>query len=114
MEDNRQVLDATSLLLRRWGCVVQAEASADFEPQPVDVVLTDFDLDGPVSGVDIVDRVRLRLGAEVPALLMTGHDDGRVQQAVMGRDIPVMQKPLRPIELRSSLIVLARRRGDGR
>lgn len=114
VEDNRQVLDATSLLLRRWGCVVQAEPSPDFEPEPVDVVITDFDLDGPVSGVDIVDMVRRNLGADVPALLMTGHDDGRVQQAVMGQDIPVMQKPLRPIELRSSLIVLARRRGDGR
>lgn len=110
VEDNRQVLDATCLLLRRWGCYVQAEADTDFEPEPVDVVITDFDLDGPVSGIDIIDKVRRTLGKEVPALLMTGHDDGRVQQAMETRDIPVMQKPLRPIELRSSLVMLLRRR----
>ncbi|MFD2237668.1 ATP-binding response regulator [Aureimonas populi] len=113
VEDNVQVLRATSLLLQGWGCIVQAEPSPDFATERPDVIVSDFDLDGPISGIDVIDRVRSQTGRAVPALLMTGHDEGRVREALGGRDIPLLQKPLHPIELRAALTGLRRQRTKG-
>lgn len=104
IEDSREVLLATSTLLRKWGCIVQAEANAPPVAEPCDVILADFDLNGPVSGVECIEKIWNTLGHHIPAIVMTGHDDGRVQKQIGDRDIPVLAKPLQPAELRATLM----------
>lgn len=113
IEDNMEVLTATWLILERWGCLVQAEASPVFEIRATDIILSDFDLDDALTGIDAIRTVRAALGEDVPAILMTGHDEGRVQGAALAGDVPVMSKPLKPAELRSALLTLRSRARGG-
>lgn len=44
VEDDRNVLRATSALLERWGCTVQAETEADGWRTDCDILVVDYDL----------------------------------------------------------------------
>jgi signal transduction histidine kinase len=104
IEDSKEVLLATSTLLHKWGCTVQAESKAPTEIEPCDVILADFDLNAPATGVECIEMIWNRLGHQIPAIIMTGHDEGRVQEQIRDRDIPVLAKPLQPAELRAMLM----------
>lgn len=47
VEDDRNVLRATSALLERWGCTVQAETEADGWRTDCDILVVDYDLGPP-------------------------------------------------------------------
>lgn len=97
VEDDRAVREATAALLERWGCVVRAEAGAPAEADGCDVIIADYDLDGPETGLEVIARMRHRLGMPVPAILITGHEG----LAGSADDVPVLAKPVRPAELRA-------------
>ncbi|QXH59004.1 ATP-binding response regulator [Pseudomonas maumuensis] len=103
VEDDHNVLQATSALLQRWGCEVQAESSPFGLASDCDVIVADYDLGPQATGIDCIDQLRAQRGAEVPALIMTGHDIDRLQGALQARGIAVLAKPVRPAELRAAL-----------
>jgi signal transduction histidine kinase len=104
IEDDKDVLLATTTLLEKWGCKVQPEVAVPAEPNSCDLIITDFDLNGPVTGADSIEHIRRLLGQEIPAVVMTGHDENRVRQILDDGEIPVLSKPVRPAELRSALV----------
>ncbi len=106
VEDDRNVLLATSALLERWGCVVQAESSAEDLVTDCDIIVADYDLGTRVSGIECIDHIRQQRGWEVPALIITGHDIEKIHAALHDRNIAILSKPVRPVELRSSLRAL--------
>ncbi|WP_128610484.1 hybrid sensor histidine kinase/response regulator [uncultured Pseudomonas sp.] len=106
IEDDHNVLRATSALLQRWGCEVDGHSSAAASNEDCDVIVADYDLGQDATGVDCIERLRSERGWAVPALIMTGHDPDRIQDAVQGRDIAVLSKPVRPAELRAMLRTL--------
>ena len=104
VEDDTEVLRATAALLERWGCIVQAETAPPSALQGgCDVVVTDFDLGGKRTGSDCIALVRRMARQRVPAIVLTGHDQGRVRAELQDDTIPVLSKPVRPAELRSVL-----------
>lgn len=103
VEDDRDVLDATADLLRGWGCEVQSYTGIPSAPVDCDLIITDFDIGGNVTGADCVSSVRHQNGRFVPAIMMTGHDEARVMQFIDDESIPVLKKPARPAELRSTM-----------
>lgn len=103
VEDDQNVLQATSALLRRWGCEVQAESSPQGLASDCEVIVADYDLGPQATGIDCIDQLRAQRGQVVPALIMTGHDIDRLQAALHERDIAVLAKPVRPAELRAAL-----------
>lgn len=107
IEDDANVLLATAALLEKWGCQVARFTSLP-EETAVDygLLISDFDLGTQVSGADCIRELRARCGREVPALVVTGHEVERVQQALEGASIPVLAKPVHPAELRSLLVAL--------
>ncbi|MFD9899580.1 hybrid sensor histidine kinase/response regulator [Mesorhizobium sp. NPDC059025] len=107
VEDDEDVLLATATLLRKWGCVVQAETGADLSVAACDLVVTDFDLGGGIVGADFIQEVRRQAGRDIPAIVMTGHDENRVREELGQQDIPILSKPVRPSELRSTMIALS-------
>ncbi|MBB5704252.1 signal transduction histidine kinase/CheY-like chemotaxis protein [Ochrobactrum daejeonense] len=109
VEDDRDVLSATTLLLEKWGCIVQAEPSPPREPANWDILITDFDLGGKRTGADCIATVRKLAQRQVPAIVMTGHDEGRVRAELVDERIPVLAKPVRPAEMRAVLTTLALR-----
>lgn len=111
VEDDRNVLLATSALLERWGCVVQAESSAEDLLTDCDIIVADYDLGTHATGIECIDEVRRRRGWAVPAMIITGHDVEKIQAALHDRQIAILSKPVRPAELRATLRALRDRQG---
>lgn len=106
IEDDQNVLLATATLLKKWGCVVDTYTSLPDVAADIDLVVTDFDLGLEASGADCIAHVRALAARQVPAIIMTGHDVRRVQEAVGDDEIPILSKPVQPAELRSLLVAL--------
>ena len=106
VEDDRNVLLATSALLERWGCVVQAELSGQDLMTDCDIIVADYDLGTHATGIECIDDVRKRRGWAVPAMIITGHDVEKIQAALHNRQIAILSKPVRPAELRATLRAL--------
>ena len=96
VEDDRNVLRATSALLERWGCTVQAETEADGWRTDCDILVVDYDLGPHASGVECIERVRRQRGEAIPALVISGHDIERIQASVEDTNIALLSKPVRP------------------
>lgn len=107
VEDDINVLMATRILLEKWGCIVQQE---EFLPEGKDVtcdlIITDFDLGAKTTGSDCINYVRRENGRDLPAIIVTGHDENRVRDDVGDPEIPILSKPIRPAELRSTILAL--------
>jgi signal transduction histidine kinase/CheY-like chemotaxis protein len=112
VEDDRNVLLATSALLERWGCVVQGEWSAEDLVTDCDIIVADFDLGTHATGIECIDEVRRQRGWAVPAMIITGHDVEKIQAALHDRQIAILSKPVRPAELRATLRTLRDRQGE--
>lgn len=106
IEDDQNVLLATTTLLKKWGCDVATFTSLPDASTDFDLLVTDFDLGREASGADCINHVRALSGRNVPAIIMTGHDVRRVQEQVGDENIPVLPKPVHPAELRSLLVAL--------
>ena len=104
IEDNQNVLQATAMLLSKWGCEVQTSVSIPDAHVDCDLVITDFDLDRSASGADCIAYLNRLQGRRIPAIVITGHELQHVRQALNDPDIPVLSKPVRPAELRSLLL----------
>lgn len=104
IEDNHNVLQATAMLLRKWGCDVQTASAIPQTRVDCDLVVTDFDLDRTATGADSIAYLRELHGRRIPAIVITGHELQHVQQSLNDPDIPILSKPVRPAELRSLLL----------
>ncbi|CAM3310739.1 hybrid sensor histidine kinase/response regulator [Pseudomonas floridensis] len=104
IEDNHSVLQATAMLLRKWGCEVQTSTRIPDAHVDCDLVVTDFDLDRTASGADCIAYLSRLQGRRIPAIVITGHELQHVRQTLNDPEIPVLAKPVRPAELRSLLL----------
>ena len=110
IEDDPDVLDATTELLMSWGCEVQPFTGIPQQWQPCDLIIVDFDIGGGVTGADCIAAVRAQAGLRsepnIPAIVMTGHDEVRVSGILDDDRIPILKKPIRPAEMRSSIAAM--------
>ncbi|QXI51304.1 ATP-binding response regulator [Pseudomonas alvandae] len=104
VEDDANVLMATSALLEKWGCDVQGHSDGEGLSSDCDIVIADFDLGTKVSGAECIAAIRAQRGWEVPALVITGHDIERIRQSLQNMNVSVLAKPVRPPELRAVLL----------
>ncbi|PZQ63786.1 MAG: hypothetical protein DI570_07840 [Phenylobacterium zucineum] len=116
VEDDPLVGDAVTKLLASWDadvhlCDTSAGAVAVLEQNPGGrwIGILDYRLAGPETGLDVADRIRARLGDDIPLVLLTGELDTEVFDAAGARGVTVLQKPLRPIRLRALLASAAAR-----
>jgi CheY-like chemotaxis protein len=109
IENEPQVLAGMDSLLSGWGCHVIAVASldaalkaiADGAPRP-DALLVDYHLDEG-TGIEAILALRAKLGDELPAALVTADRSPAVREEARGRDIQVLNKPVKPAALRAFL-----------
>ncbi|MFL7962022.1 hybrid sensor histidine kinase/response regulator [Pseudomonas kielensis] len=116
VEDDANVLMATSALLEKWGCEVEAHSDGEGLTSDCDIVIADFDLGTKVSGAECIAAIREQRGWQVPALVITGHEIERIRQSLQSLNISVLAKPVRPPELRTVLLELLKsmnRQGEG-
>jgi two-component system CheB/CheR fusion protein len=78
LEDNDSVRAATELFLTLEGYETLAAASAAEAErllaalQPGDVFITDYHLDGKLTGLEVLSQLRLQKERDVPAILLSG------------------------------------------
>ncbi|MFV9651007.1 hybrid sensor histidine kinase/response regulator [Pseudomonas citrulli] len=108
VEDDSNVLMATSALLEKWGCEVESHSDGLNVTTECDIIIADFDLGPRISGAECIAAIREQRGWEVPAMIMTGHEIERIRSTLIHMNISILSKPVRPPELRTTLLELTK------
>lgn len=114
IDDERDVREATRLLLASWGCqVVTAGSVEEFNALPQserarpDLIIADLRLRGGASGITAIQTLRVLYGQDIPGVIITGDTMPVRLKTVSDSGLPVMHKPLRPAKLHVLLSSLA-------
>jgi PAS domain S-box-containing protein len=116
LEDNDAVRSATELFLSLEGHEVHSAASvADAENLlasigPGDLLISDYHLNGPLTGIDVLQQVRAQHRYEVPAVLLSG--DLQSMMRVVKTSIPRCRFLSKPVETGALLAAIAELAGE--
>lgn len=106
IDDELAIRTAMSELLTGWGCGVvvagggeEAMIAAKMGPRP-DLVLCDYRLRGD-DGVEVIRKLRARLGQDLPAVLITG--DTAPEARARAEGCVLLHKPLTHDQLRAAI-----------
>jgi len=108
IDDDESILKATKSLVTNWKC--HAEIASDFDNASTickyftpDIIISDFRLRDHVTGIDVIEQLRLQLGFKVPAILITGDTaPDRLRQAKES-ELILLHKPVKPAKLRVAI-----------
>lgn len=108
IENDVSVREAMEGLLGRWHCTIRVAASlgeamtvlsgSGYQP---DIILADQHLDRATLGSDTIAEARKLLKRTIPAIIITADPDTQLGRFAKAERIEVMQKPVRPAELRA-------------
>jgi PAS domain S-box-containing protein len=105
IEDETSVRAALSRMLKSLGIsVIGAATVGDAieliarQPGP-DFVICDYNLPGPMNGIESIKSLRAALGREVPAIIMTGDTRSNTLLAIASFGVSVLVKPFSADEL---------------
>ncbi len=107
VDNDPDALRGLAGLLRGWGYTV-AEASggtqafAAMEAQPIALWLFDYNLDDADTGTALQQRLAERFGAR-PTLILSADDSLATRRDVLEQGLTLLQKPVRPLALKSVL-----------
>jgi signal transduction histidine kinase len=103
-DDDIESLRATEALLEQWGCVVSAhEAFPDIQDE-LDIIVSDFDFGKGHTLAAHRDTVDKLADKGVTTIVMSGHHPDFVKNAMQRETLLVLEKPVRPAELRAVLM----------
>ena len=110
VDDDALVCEALAGLMEQWGCTVIMAASGDQalaaltqQARRPDAVLCDYRLPADETGSDVIRRLRERVGADLPAALITGDTSPERLREARESGIPLLHKPVQPARLRALL-----------
>ncbi len=64
-----------------------------------DLVISDYRLGAGETGYDVIDALRQRFAAQLPALIITGDTDPALIRSMAEHGIEIQYKPLNPADL---------------
>ena len=109
IDNDPQILDGMQTLLQGWGCRVtmardlQSAIAAIGKDRPaLSGLLVDYHLDDG-NGIDAIVALRRHIGTHLPAILITADRSPHVREEARLRDVPVLNKPVKPAALRALL-----------
>ncbi|MGY1530029.1 hybrid sensor histidine kinase/response regulator [Luteimonas sp. A649] len=107
LDNDPMALESLAALLRGWNCSVDLAADADaavaaHAARPADLWLLDYHLDDGDTGIQAWQRLSARFGS-VPALVLTADATDAVRREVAEHGLGLLQKPVRPLALKSML-----------
>lgn len=114
IDDEKEIRDATRILLERWGAEVLVGETADEILGQVDaeracLVITDYRLRQGMDGTAVVAQLRQALERpDLPAIVVTGDTSEAVLKQVREAGLPVLHKPINPAQLRMTITRLTR------
>lgn len=104
LDDDADTLEATKLLLERWGCKVETSQDwADVADASFDVLICDYELSVEISGIDVIKSLRDQ-DPTLAAVMISGNTSKELRTAAEELAIPLLHKPIRPAQLRSALL----------
>jgi len=117
IDDERDGLDAISLLLATLGYRVYPGRSADEACRahaevaqngqaPIDLVITDYRLEAGSTGVEAIKQIRSHLGYPVPAIILTGDTSPERLKDVAASGYLLLHKPVDAEQVRQAIIQL--------
>ncbi|ASJ70237.1 hybrid sensor histidine kinase/response regulator [Granulosicoccus antarcticus] len=120
IENDLVALKAMNTLLSQWGCDLRVASSTQetmdvlnhdksWEP---DLIIADQHLDNNERGTSIIRIVRQRTGRRLPAVVVTAAPSDRLWAMADQRRLEIMQKPVKPAQLRALLMHLRARAAD--
>ncbi|MFT6465896.1 MAG: DNA-binding NtrC family response regulator [Halopseudomonas sp.] len=97
--------EAMETLLREWGCTVRCyqtpeQALENIQPGSVDLLVSDYRLEGGMDGISLVRALRERGLHTGATLLITADTSEEVVEAARLTDIELIYKPVLPARLR--------------
>lgn len=100
--------EAMETLLRQWGCHVVCyntaeEALANIQPEALDLLLSDYRLEGAQDGIALIRELRATKRYNGPVLLVTADTSEEVTELARLADIEVINKPVLPARLRRAI-----------
>jgi signal transduction histidine kinase/CheY-like chemotaxis protein len=109
IENEAAIREGMQALLQGWGYTVLTAPSAELAlpllrgsgRRPA-AVIVDYHLDG-CTGTEAIAVVRASLGSPIPAAIVTADRTPEVQREVTALDLPLLNKPVRPAQLRALL-----------
>ncbi|TKS54226.1 response regulator [Luteimonas yindakuii] len=107
LDNEPGALEALQRLLEGWGCSVAAvrngdDADAALVHRPADLWLFDYHLDDGETGTAVAHRLCKRHGARATLILSADATDA-VRREVAELGLGLLQKPVRPLALKSTL-----------
>ena len=109
VDNERTIVEGMSALLEGWGVKVEQAYSAaeavqvaETTREAIDVILADYHIHRE-DGIVLIESLRRRLGAAVPAVLITAEQSKQVQDQAAAASIHYLRKPVRPAALRAIL-----------
>ena len=116
IDNEPEVLVGMETLLSGWHCKVTAARSAEealakvrAQSRPIDIVLADYHLDNDVTGDRVIEELRDKIAADLPAAILTADHSPEVHRKLRDDAIPVLRKPVKAGALRATISKLARR-----
>ena len=116
IDDEPEVLDATTRLLEHWGCVVVGAGSEaellellSGDTKALDFLISDYHLGDGQDGLCAIRNVRLATGKNMPAILISGDAAKELAEQARASGIDLLQKPVAPARLRQVMRRLAPR-----
>lgn len=110
VDDEPDVVDALRMVLESWGYqVVTAGHPEDAIDQLVrrkqvpDLMIADYRLHNGITGGQAIARLRLRLNAEVPAIILTGDTAPERLRMANANGHGLLHKPVQPAQLRRAI-----------
>jgi two-component system CheB/CheR fusion protein len=113
VEDDPGVRNALEFLLAAGGYRVisakdgpSALALLASEPTPPDLILTDYNLPGGMSGIDVLAAVRSRLGPDMPGIVLTGDIAKDTLAKIQQVNCIMLSKPAAAADLNAAITTL--------
>lgn len=107
VDDDRDTLRATGILLRKWGLDVSLfEDVGAVDMARPNILVCDYELSGPETGIDVIRAIRGQHGDTVPALLISGNTSPELAAEAEREKLPLLHKPVRPVQLKSAILTL--------
>jgi PAS domain S-box-containing protein len=111
LEDNDSVRMAAELFLTLEGFETRTAATVSdaksllVNMQPGDVFITDYHLEGKLTGLDVLQQLRSQQGRDVPAILLSG--DLQSMMRVVKTSIPHCRFLSKPVDTKALLSAIA-------
>lgn len=116
VEDDASVRDALSLVLERWGVLVEAVPQAsealwfvENGERLFDAIISDYRLPGQFDGLRLIGEARRLAGEPIPSVLISAELNAQMLREQAPDGVVVLSKPLDTHVLRGVLIALTRR-----